>query len=77
MSIPQAKGPRQAVHYTNRALCYLKLGKWGEAAEDCRKAIQLDSTSIKAHFFLGQALTELQSYDDAIFSLRTGEFLKQ
>ena len=40
--------------------------------EDCQKALQLDSTLVKAHFFLGQALTELENYDDAIVSLKTG-----
>ena len=68
----QAKTPHEAVLYTNRALCHLKLGQWTLVVEDCQKALQLDSTLVKAHFFLGQALTELENYDDAIVSLKTG-----
>ena len=41
--------------------------------EDCQKAVHLDSTLIKAHFFMGQALIELECYDEAIVSLKTGE----
>ncbi len=68
----QAESPQVAVYYTNRALCYLKLGLWTKVVEDCRNAIQLEPTLIKAHFFLGQALTELESYGEAIVSLKTG-----
>lgn len=71
-STMQAKTPHEAVLYTNRALCHLKLGQWTLVVEDCQKALQLDSTLVKAHFFLGQALTELENYDDAIVSLKTG-----
>ena len=40
--------------------------------EDCQKALCLESTLIKAHFFMGQALIEIGSYDEAIISLKTG-----
>lgn len=43
------------------------------AVEDCQKAIQIDPSSIKAHFFMGQALSQLESYDDAIAALKRGE----
>ena len=39
---------------------------------DCRKAIELDPKLIKAHFFMGQALTELDNYDEAITELKIG-----
>jgi len=39
---------------------------------DCRRAIELDSKLIKAHFFMGQALTELENYDEAIKGLKIG-----
>ena len=39
---------------------------------DCRKAIELDPKLIKAHFFMGQALTELENFDDAIPELKIG-----
>ena len=71
----QAKTPNESVFFTNRALCHLKLGQWASVVEDCLKALQLDSTLVKAHFFMGQALIELENYDDAIVSLKTGGFV--
>ncbi|XP_033098598.1 E3 ubiquitin-protein ligase CHIP-like isoform X3 [Anneissia japonica] len=56
--------------FTNRALCYVKLKKWAEAAKDCRQAIEMDQTLVKGHFFLGQALLEKGMYDEAITSLK-------
>ena len=61
-----------ATLYTNRALCYLKLEQWSSVVEDCRRALRLDSALIKAHHFMGQALIELEKYDDAIICLKTG-----
>ncbi|CAI8029937.1 STIP1 homology and U box-containing protein 1 [Geodia barretti] len=61
--------PNVATNFTNRALCYIKLNQWNLAVEDCQKAIQLDQNLIKAHFFFGLALTELESFDDAIMEL--------
>lgn len=52
--------------FTNRALCYLKLQSWELAAQDCRRALDMDPILIKGHFFLGQALTEIGSFDEAI-----------
>ena len=50
----------------NRALCYLRLSNWASVVDDCKQAIQLDPTSIKAHFFMGQALAEIGNYDEAL-----------
>lgn len=69
----QSINPHIATYYTNRALCYIKLGQWDLAVEDCQKAIQIDPASIKAHFFMGQALSELENYDDAIAALKRGK----
>ena len=70
----QKTNPHTATYYTNRALCYIKLHQWALAVDDCQKAIQIDPTLIKAHFFMGQALTELENYDDAITALTKGEY---
>lgn len=61
--------PGIATYYTNRALCYLKLKQWDLAGQDCRRALETNPNLIKGHFFLGQALLELQLYDEAIASL--------
>ncbi|XP_065911680.1 E3 ubiquitin-protein ligase CHIP-like [Dysidea avara] len=61
---------RVATYYTNRALCYLKTLQWSLAVSDCRRAIELDPKLVKANFFMGQALTELENYDEAIQALK-------
>ncbi|KAL5481325.1 hypothetical protein EMCRGX_G021461 [Ephydatia muelleri] len=53
-------------YFVNRALCYLRLSNWASVVDDCKQAIQLDPTSIKAHFFMGQALAEIGNYDEAL-----------
>ncbi|XP_067045391.1 E3 ubiquitin-protein ligase CHIP-like [Acropora muricata] len=64
------KNPTIPTFFTNRALCHLKLKKWTQAVSDCRRAIELDTNLVKAHFFLGQALLEQESYDEALASLK-------
>nr|CAG4638628.1 EOG090X0AJZ [Cyclestheria hislopi] len=61
-SIPQ--------YFTNRALCYLKLGRWTLAGSDCRTALDLDPTWVKGHFFLGQALMEQDHCEEAVKHLQ-------
>ncbi|KAM7296400.1 E3 ubiquitin-protein ligase CHIP [Ixodes scapularis] len=60
------KSPSTSTYFTNRALCYLKLHQWELACQDCRRSLDLDASSVKAHFFLGQALLELDSCDEAV-----------
>lgn len=63
------KDPTISTFFTNRALCYLKQKKWDKAILDCREALERDNTVVKGHYFLGEALTELKQYDEAIASL--------
>ena len=55
-----------AVYYANRAAAWLAVGAPREAAADCRAALALDSTYIKAHVRLTKALCELGQADEAI-----------
>lgn len=64
------KNPAKPTYFTNRALCHLKLKRWDQACQDCRKALDLDQTLVKGHFFLGQSLLELECYDEAIKHLQ-------
>lgn len=57
------KNPDIALYFTNRALCHLKLLRYDQASQDCRRALELDATLVKAHFFLGQALLEMTGGD--------------
>jgi tetratricopeptide (TPR) repeat protein len=50
--------PRIPAYFTNRALCYTRLGKHGAASRDSRKAVELDRENVKGHYYLGLALTE-------------------
>ncbi|XP_041062012.1 E3 ubiquitin-protein ligase CHIP isoform X2 [Cetorhinus maximus] len=64
------RNPSVAVYYTNRALCYVKMQQFDKAVADCKHALELDSQSVKAHFFLGQCLLEMENYDEAIGNLQ-------
>lgn len=64
------KNPDVAHYFTNRALCYLKLIRWENACTDCRRALDIDPNIVKGHFFLGQALFEMGSLDEAIKHLQ-------
>ena len=70
----QLKNDKVTTIYTNRALCYLKLELWDRVLRDCRLALEIDKMMTKAHFFMGQALTELGKFDEAIASYTTGNF---
>lgn len=59
-----------STHHTNRALCYFKLQQWSLSLDDCRRAVELDPHSVKAHFFMGQCLCELLHFDEAVVSLK-------
>lgn len=62
-----------ATYFTNRALCHLKLKRWEAACQDSRRALDVDSALVKGHFFLGQALSEMENYDEAIKHLQRGK----
>uniref|UniRef100_A0A3Q1IV64 E3 ubiquitin-protein ligase CHIP n=1 Tax=Anabas testudineus TaxID=64144 RepID=A0A3Q1IV64_ANATE len=57
--------PSVPAYYTNRALCYVKLQQYDKALADCRHALELDSQSVKAHFFMGQCHLEMENYDES------------
>lgn len=70
----QIKNPDVAHYFTNRALCYLKLLKYDQSCTDCRRALDMDPNSVKGHFFLGQALLELECFDESVKHLQRGKF---
>jgi len=57
-------------YFTNRALCYLKKSQWDLVIKDCKRALDLDSNLVKAHFFMGQALQELDAMDECVACLQ-------
>lgn len=72
----QSHSPSIPAYYTNRALCYVKLQQYDKALADCRQALELDSQSVKAHFFMGQCHLEMENYDEAIGNLQKGRDLE-
>ncbi|KAH8246738.1 hypothetical protein KR038_002767 [Drosophila bunnanda] len=64
------KNPTNATYFTNRALCHLKLKRWELCCQDCRRALDIDANLLKGHFFLGQGLMEIDSFDEAIKHLQ-------
>jgi len=68
----QIKNPTNATYFTSRALCNLKLKRWELCCQDCRRALDIDGNLLKGHFFLGQGLMEIDSFDEAIKHLQRG-----
>lgn len=64
------KNPNMPTYFTNRALCHLKMKRWEASCQDCRRALDMDANLVKGHFFLGQALLEMDNYDEAIKHLQ-------
>lgn len=58
--------PGWTVPLVNRATCHKKKGNWMKVEEDCRAAISLNPTLMKAHYFLGQALEMQEAYSESI-----------
>ncbi|XP_050208529.1 E3 ubiquitin-protein ligase CHIP [Mercurialis annua] len=62
--------PNVPVYWTNRALCHRKRNDWERVEEDCRKAIQLDNNSFKAHYMLGLASMQKNEFAEGVKELQ-------
>ncbi|CDR95905.1 tetratricopeptide repeat (TPR)-/ U-box domain-containing protein, putative [Babesia bigemina] len=69
--------PDNFEYYTNRALCYKKQGKWQNVANDVRKALNIDADSVKAHYYLGQALLHLGEPEEGLKKLVKAKTLSE
>ncbi|KAH9332072.1 hypothetical protein KI387_004180 [Taxus chinensis] len=54
--------PNVPAYWTNRALCHRKRYDWEKVEADCRKALELDTSSVKAYYMLGLALLQRKQY---------------
>ncbi|CAN4098603.1 unnamed protein product [Withania somnifera] len=61
--------PNVPIYWTNRALCHRRRNDWKRVEEDCRKAIQLDNNSVKAHYYLGLAFLQKEQYGEGVREL--------
>ena len=48
--------PNEAASYSNRAMAYLKMKKYGSCIDDAEKALEIDPTYLKAYHRRGKAL---------------------
>lgn len=59
-----------AVFFTNRALCYLKLKQYVDCIEDCSIAVQLDPVCVKAYYRRMQANEAMSNINEALSDCR-------
>ncbi|KAK2197278.1 bifunctional U-box domain/OBG-type guanine nucleotide-binding (G) domain/Tetratricopeptide repeat/OBG-type GTPase/GTP1-OBG domain superfamily/P-loop containing nucleoside triphosphate hydrolase/GTP-binding protein OBG [Babesia duncani] len=69
--------PENHEYYTNRALCYKRQNRWEDVAADVRMALNFEEESVKAHYYLGQALVHLGKWDEGIKKLRKAKALSE
>ncbi|NXN41453.1 TOM34 protein, partial [Rhinoptilus africanus] len=62
---------QECATYTNRALCYLTLKQYKEAAQDCTEALRLDPKNVKALYRRAQALKGLKDYKSSIADIKS------
>lgn len=61
--------PKNAIYYSNRAMCHIKLENFGFAIEDANKAIEIDKDYIKAYYRRASANLVLFHFDEAVKDL--------
>ncbi|GLU10316.1 hypothetical protein SLE2022_271320 [Rubroshorea leprosula] len=60
----------RSICYSNRAICFLKLGKYNETIKECTKALELNPSYIKALVRRGEAHQKLEHYEEAIVDMK-------
>ncbi|KAH8371062.1 hypothetical protein KR093_006028 [Drosophila rubida] len=58
--------PYDPIYFINRALCHLKLERYGNCVDDCESAIALDKTCVKAYYRRMQANESLGNNMEAL-----------
>ncbi|GFZ17319.1 tetratricopeptide repeat (TPR)-like superfamily protein [Actinidia rufa] len=56
--------------HANRALCFLKLGKYEDTIKDCTKALELNPNYVKALLRRGEAHEKLEHFEEAVADLK-------
>ncbi|CAL4933997.1 unnamed protein product [Urochloa decumbens] len=67
--LESAEDIRSACH-SNRAVCFLKLGKHDETIKECTKALDLNPSYVKALLRRAEAHEKLEHYDEAIADMK-------
>ncbi|KAF3452894.1 hypothetical protein FNV43_RR03327 [Rhamnella rubrinervis] len=56
--------------YSNRAICFLKLGKYEDTIKECTKALELNPSYMKALVRRAEAHEKLEHFDEAISDMK-------
>jgi len=64
--------PNDHTFFSNRSASYEKLGDWEKSAEDAAQCVRVDKTFVKGYYRHGLALKNLDRFDEAIATLKTG-----
>ncbi|PON99288.1 N-terminal acetyltransferase A, auxiliary subunit [Trema orientale] len=67
--IPSSVEIRSTCH-SNRAICYLKLGKYEDTIKECTKALELNPAYLKALLRRGEAHEKLEHFEEAIADMK-------
>ncbi|OIW01020.1 hypothetical protein TanjilG_14203 [Lupinus angustifolius] len=60
----------RSICHSNRAVCFLKLGKYEDTIKECTKALELNPVYVKALVRRGEAHEKLEHYDEAIADMK-------
>ncbi|GMI89144.1 tetratricopeptide repeat 1 [Hibiscus trionum] len=60
----------RSICHSNRAVCYLKLGRYDETIKECTKALELNPSYIKALVRRGEAHEKLEHFEEAISDMK-------
>ncbi|KAK8597981.1 hypothetical protein V6N13_095373 [Hibiscus sabdariffa] len=67
--MPSASEIRSICH-SNRAVCFMKLGKYEETIKECSKALELNPSYMKALVRRGEAHEKLEHFEEAIADMK-------
>ncbi|XVE63464.1 hypothetical protein DITRI_Ditri07aG0022700 [Diplodiscus trichospermus] len=60
----------RSICHSNRAVCFLKMGKYEETIKECTKALELNPSYIKALVRRGEAHEKLEHFEEAIADMK-------
>ncbi|CAN8284068.1 unnamed protein product [Cochlearia groenlandica] len=60
----------RSICYSNRAICYLKSGKYEEAIKECTKALEINPNYAKALVRRAEAHEKLEHFEEALADLK-------
>ncbi|KAE8735459.1 NAD(P)-binding Rossmann-fold superfamily protein [Hibiscus syriacus] len=60
----------RSICYSNRAVCFMKLGKYEETIKECNKALELNPSYMKALVRRGEVHEKLEHFEEAIADMK-------